>query len=108
VPAVRLRAVVALVVALLAVGGCTVTSTTSRCVGGVCDIEVSGERSVEVEFGSFERDLWVGPIEADAVTVSVGAEQARLAVGQQAALGGLLVRLVALSGSDVRFEVRRS
>jgi hypothetical protein len=108
VAAVRLRAVAALAVALLAVGGCTVTSSTSRCVGGVCDIEVSGERTVEVEFGSFERDLWVGPIEADAVTVSVRGEQARLAVGQQAAVGGLQVRLVALSGQDVRFEVQRS
>ena len=104
----RLHAVVALAVALLAGGGCTVTSSTSRCSGGVCDIEVSGERTVEVEFGSFERDLWVGPIEADAVTVSVGPEKARLAVGQQAVLGGLQVRLVALSGQDVRFEVRRS
>ncbi len=104
----RLRAVVVFAVALLAVGGCTTTSSSSRCVGGVCDIEVSGERTVEVEFGSFERDLWVGPIEADAVTVSVGPEEARLAVGQQAVLGGLLVRVVALSGRDVRFEVRRS
>jgi hypothetical protein len=104
----RRHVMVAFSVALLAVGGCTVTSSTSRCVAGVCDIEVSGERTVEVEFGSFERDLWVGPIEADAVTVSVGPEEARLAVGQQAVVGGLLVRLVALSGREVRFEVRRS
>ena len=103
-----LRAVVALVVALLAVAACTTTSSTSRCRGGVCAINVSGERSVEVEFGSFERSLWVEQIEADAVTVSVDADEARLAVGQEAVLGGLQVRVVALSGQDVSFEVRRS
>jgi hypothetical protein len=108
VPAVRLRVVVALAVALLAVASCTGTSSSSRCSGGVCTIEVSGEHSVEVEFGSFERDLRVGPIEADAVTVSVRGEQARLAVGEEAVVGGLQVRLVALSSQDVRFEVRRS
>ena len=36
----------------------------------------------------------------------MGPEEARLAVGQQAVVGGLQVRLVALSGQDVRFEVR--
>jgi hypothetical protein len=105
----RVRAVlIAATVPLLVVAGCNGTSSSSRCSNGVCTIDVSGERTVEVEFGRFERNLRVGPIEPDAVTVAVRGDQARLAVGENAVVGGLVVRVVSVNGRDVGLEVRRA
>jgi hypothetical protein len=66
-----------LLLTLLASVGCT--TNAGRCVDGVCSISLSGEQTVDVEFGSFERSLRVAPTEAGAVTVSARGEQARLA-----------------------------
>jgi hypothetical protein len=93
--------------ALLAATACTGSSRSSRCSGGTCTMSLSGEQTVDVEFGNFERSLRVAPIEPAAVTVSARGEQARLAVGQTGVVGGLVVTLTSVSGRDVGLEVRR-
>lgn len=104
----RILIVLTLLSAVLASTACTATSSSSRCVNDVCAINLSGEQTIEVSIGSFERDLRVGPIEAAAVTVSARGEQARLAVGESGEVGGLAVRVAAVSGRDVALEIRRT
>lgn len=92
--------------ALLSLTGCTSHST--RCSGGTCTVSLTGEQSVEIEIGTYERDLRVAPIEADAVTVSVRGDAARLGVGESAPVGGLLVRVDSIAGEDVGLQVTRA
>jgi hypothetical protein len=101
-------AVLAALIGLLAPAGCTATSRSSSCVNGTCTIGLSGEQTVEIEIGSFERDLRVGPIRPDAVTVSARGEAADIGVGGSAQVGGLLVRVDSISGRDVGLQVQRS
>jgi hypothetical protein len=102
------RPVLAAAVALLAVplaacsGG---TSHSTRCTNDVCAVFLSGEQTLEVEFGAFERDLRVAPIEPGAVTVSAQGDDARLAPGEVGIVGGLQVQLVTVSGRDVTLQV---
>ena len=100
------RALAAAALALVALTGCTSHST--RCSGGECTVSLTGEQSVEIEIGTYERDLRVAPIEADAVTVSVRGDAARLGVGESAPVGGLLVRLDSIAGQDVGLQVTRA
>jgi hypothetical protein len=104
----RVLIVLAVVLGVLTTAACNATSRSSRCVNGVCQISLTGEQTVEVEFGAFERDLRVGPIEPGAVTVSARGDQARLAVGEAGPVGGLTVRVLSVSGGDVGLEVRRA
>jgi hypothetical protein len=104
---VRTRiALTAAAVVLLALPGCAVTSHSSRCSGDVCAINLTGEQTLDVEFGSTEYTLRVGPIEGDAVTVSARGDEARLAPGDVAGVGDLDVHLVSVSGDDVSLQVR--
>jgi hypothetical protein len=97
------RAVIVLTVllALLGAAGCSGSagsrSNRTQCVNGVCQVSLSGEQTIELEIGSFERDLRVGPIEPNAVTLSVRDDQARLAPGESAQLGGLQIRVKSVS-----------
>jgi len=97
---------------LLGVSACSGSSTSrsssTRCVNGDCQISLSGEQTIELEIGSFERDLRVGPIEPAAVTVSVRGDQARLAPGESAQLGGLQIQVTTVSGRDVELQVQRA
>lgn len=99
----RLAAVAAL--ALLALTGCTSHST--RCSGGTCTVALSGAQSIEIELGGLERDLRVDPA-GDAVTVAVRGESARLAAGESAPVGGLLVRVDSVAGQDAELQVTRA
>ena len=65
-----------LLLPLVLATGCT--SHTSRCVNGTCAISLSGEQSVDVEFGRLERTLRVAPIEPTAVTLSARGDSARV------------------------------
>jgi hypothetical protein len=107
-PVRRVLIVLLALAALFAATACTGTSRSSRCSGGSCTVSLSGEQSVDIEFGTFERSLRVAPIEPATVTVSARGEQARLAVGQTGLVGGLAVTLTSLSGRDVGLEVRRA
>lgn len=98
------RLVTLALLALLVLTGCT--SRTTSCTGGVCTVGLSGEQTVEIEIGRVERDLRVAPIEADAVTVSVRGDSARLRVGESAPLGGLLVRVDGIAGQEVDLLVQ--
>jgi hypothetical protein len=100
----RLAAAVAL--ALLALTGCT--SHTVRCSGGTCAVSLSGEQTVEIEIGTYERDLRVAPIEAGAVTLTVRGESARVTTGGTATVGGLAVQVDGVSGQDVELRVTRA
>jgi hypothetical protein len=102
----RVLALALLLAVLLA--GCNASSRSTRCTGGVCTVNLTGEQTVEVEIDRFERDLRVGPIETGAVTVSARGDAARLAVGDTGEVGGLAVRVLSVSGRDVGLEVRRS
>ena len=99
----RLAAVAAL--AVLALAGCT--SHVTRCDGDSCTVDLSGAQTVEIELGGVERDLRVDPA-GDAVTVAVRGESARLAAGESAPVGGLLVRVDAVAGQDVELAVTRA
>ncbi len=107
------RAATVLTVLLVLLGGtaCSGNSTSrshsTRCVNGVCEISLTGEQTIELEIGSFERDLRVGPIEPDAVTLSVRGDQARLAPGESAQLGGLQIQVTSVSGRDAELQVQR-
>jgi len=105
---VRARIVLVALLGLLALSACTGTSRSSSCTNGVCSISLNGEQTVEVEIGRFERDLRVSGIAPDAVTVSARGDAATLAPGESAAVGGLLVRVDAISGRDVDLNVQRS
>ena len=67
-------AALALVLPLSACGGVT-TSHSSRCSGGTCTVNLTGVQTFEVDGpDGVERNLGVGPIEPDAVTLSVYGE----------------------------------
>lgn len=100
--------VLIVLVALVSATACNATSRSSRCTNGVCQISLSGGQTVEVESGTFERDLHVAPIESAAVTVTARGDVARLAVGESGTVGGLCVKPVTVSGRDVGLEVSRT
>ena len=108
------RAVIVLIVllALLGAAGCSGSagsrSNRTQCVNGVCQVGLSGEQTIELEIGSFERDLRVGPIEPNAVTLSVRGDEARLAPGESAQLGGLQIRVKSVSPPTAELEVVRA
>lgn len=108
------RAVIVLTVllALLGAAACSGSagsrSHRTQCVNGVCQVSLSGEQTIELEIGSFERDLRVGPIEPNAVTLSVRGDQARLAPGESAQLGGLQIRVKSVSPPAAELEVVRA
>jgi hypothetical protein len=93
-----------LLLPLVLATGCT--SHTSRCVNGTCAISVSGEQSVDVEFGRLERTLRVAPIEPAAVTLSARGDSARVTTGSVGEVGGLAVQVVSIAGRDVQLTVR--
>ncbi len=103
----RLLAAAALAVVLpLSACGGAVTSHSSRCSGGTCTVNLTGEQTVEVDGADgVERDLGVGPIEADAVTLSVAGNQARLVPGQSARLAEVPVEVLSVAGRDVSLRV---
>lgn len=89
-------------------GSSSSRSNQTRCVNGVCQVSLSGEQTIELEIGSFERDLRVGPIEPDAVTLSVRGDEARLAPGESAQLGGLQIQVTSVSPPAAELEVVRA
>lgn len=98
-------AALALVLPLSACGGVT-TSHSSRCSGGTCTVNLTGVQTFEVDgTDGVERDLGVGPIEPDAVTLSVYGAQARLAPGQSALVDEVPVEVVSVSGRDVTLRI---
>jgi hypothetical protein len=100
-----MRRLVLLALPLVLAAGCTATSHTSRCTGGTCAINLTGEQSLDVEFGSLERTLRVSPIEPTAVTLSARGDSARVSTGGSAEVGDLAVRVVAIAGRDVQLTV---
>ena len=103
----RLAAVTALVVLAVPVAACsgTGTSHSTRCSNNVCAVTLTGEQTLELEFGAMERDLRVAPIGTGTVTVSAGGDEARLTPGDVGIVGGLQVQLVSVSGRDVALQV---
>lgn len=98
-------AALALVLPLSACGG-AVTSHSSRCSGGTCTVNLTGVQTFEVDgVDGYERDLGVGPIEPDAVTLSVYGDQARLAPGQAGVVNEVPVEVVSVSGRDVTLRI---
>ena len=98
-------AALALVLPLSACGG-AVTSHSSRCSGGTCTVNLTGVQTFEVDgTDGLERDLGVGPIEPDAVTLSVYGEQARLTPGQAGVVNEVPVEVVSVSGRDVTLRI---
>jgi hypothetical protein len=93
-----------LLLPLVLATGCT--SHTSRCVNGTCAISLSGEQSVDVEFGRLERTLRVAPIEPTAVTLAARGDSARVPTGSVGEVGGLAVQVVSIAGRDVQLTVR--
>lgn len=100
------RLALLLVLPLVIVAGCQATSHTSRCTNGTCAINLTGEQSVDVEFGRLERTLRVAPIEQTAVTLSARGDSARVPAGSFAEVGGLEVQVVSIAGRDVALTVR--
>jgi hypothetical protein len=98
-------AALALLVPLAACSGGT--SYSSRCGGGTCTVNLTGEQTFEVDgLDGVERYLHVGPIEPDAVTVSWLGDGARLTAGQTAQVDGVLpVEVVSVSGRDVTLRL---
>jgi hypothetical protein len=85
--------------------GCTATSHTSRCTNGTCAISLTGEQSLDVEFGRLERSLRVSPIEPTGVTLSARGDSAKVPAGGSAEVGDLAVHVVAIAGRDVQLTV---
>lgn len=104
----RARIPAAVLLVLVALSACTGTSRSSSCVNDVCTVSLSGEQTVEIEIGSFERDLRVSGITPEAVTVSARGDSAGVAQGESAPVGGLLVRVDSIVGRDVGLTVQRS
>ncbi|MEJ3652836.1 hypothetical protein WEH80_07625 [Actinomycetes bacterium KLBMP 9759] len=109
----RRTVVLAVLAGLLALG--TTACTTKSCSNDVCSISMSGESSTDFDESRYRTGrkhttrgprLAVERIEPGAVTVSVDGERARLAPGQQARLDVLLVKVVSISGKDVKLETR--
>jgi hypothetical protein len=103
----RLLAAAALVLVLpLSACGGVATSHSSRCSGGTCTVNLTGVQTFEVDgVDGVERNLGVGPIEPDAVTLTVYDEQARLAPGQSARIAEVPVDVVSVSGRDVTLRI---
>jgi hypothetical protein len=101
-----MRRLALLAMPLVVAAGCTATSHTSRCTNGACAINLTGEQSLDVEFGSLERTLRVSPIEPTAVTLSARGDSARVPAGGSAEVGDLAVRVVSIAGRDVQLTVR--
>lgn len=98
-------AALALVLPLSACGG-TTTSHSSRCSGGACTVNLTGVQTFEVDGpDGVERFLGVGPIEPDAVTLSMDDQQARLVPGESVRIGEVPVEVVSVSGRDVTLEI---
>ena len=98
-------AALALVLPLSACGGVS-TSHSSRCSGGTCTVNLTGVQTFEVDGpDGVERNLGVGPIEPDAVTLSVYGAQARLAPGQSGRIDEVPVEVVSVSGRDVTLRI---
>jgi hypothetical protein len=98
-------AALALVLPLSACGGVS-TSHSRRCSGGTCTVNLTGVQTFEVDGpDGVERNLGVGPIEPDAVTLSVYGEQARLAPGQSGRIDEVPVEVVSVSGRDVTLRI---
>jgi hypothetical protein len=98
-------AALALVLPLSACGGVT-TSHSSRCASGTCTVNLTGVQTFEVDGADgVERNLGVGPIEPDAVTLSVYDQQARLTPGQSARIAEVPVEVVSVSGRDVTLRI---
>jgi hypothetical protein len=95
-----------LLLPLVLAAGCT--SHTSRCTDRTCAISLTGEQSVDVEFGRLERTLRVAPIEPTAVTLSARGDSARVLAGETAEVGGLAVRVESIAGRDVALTVRQA
>jgi hypothetical protein len=102
-----------LFVALLVLGG--TACTTKTCQNDVCTVSMSGESSIDFDdtrYRNGKKYKTHGPrlalerIEQGAVTVSVDGQRARVALGQQAALDVLVVRVLSISGRDVKLETR--
>jgi hypothetical protein len=99
------RLALLLVLPLVIATGCQATSHTSRCTNGTCAISLTGEQSVDVEFGRLERTLRVAPIEQTAVTLSARGDTARVPAGETVQVGGLAVQVVSIAGRDVALTV---
>lgn len=101
----RLLAAAALAL-VLPLSACTTTSHSSRCSGGTCTVNLTGVQTFEVDgTDGYERHLGVGPIEPDAVTLSVYGEQARLVPGQAGVVNEVPVEVVSVSGRDVTLRI---
>jgi hypothetical protein len=65
----RIALIPLLALPVVLAAGCTATSHVSHCTNGTCAISLTGEQTLDVEFGSLERNLRVAPIEQSAVTL---------------------------------------
>ena len=94
-----------LLLPLVLATGCT--SHTSRCINGTCAISLSGEQSLDVEFGRLERTLARRPDRADG-RHALGARRQRPGARRAASaeVGGLAVQVVSIAGRDVQLTVR--
>jgi hypothetical protein len=101
----RLALLSLLAIPLAVATGCTATSHTSRCTNGACAISLTGEQSLDVEYGGLERTLRVAPIEPTAVTLSARGDSARVPAGGSAEVGDLAVRVLSIAGRDVQLTV---
>lgn len=90
---------------VLATAACTATSHVSHCTNAACAISLTGEQTLQVEFGNLERDLRVKAIEPNAVTLSAQADSERVPSGGSATVGDLAVRVVSIVGRDVQLHV---
>ena len=98
-------ATLAAVLSLTACGGAA-TSYSSLCSGGVCTVNLTGEQTFEVDgTDGVERNLGVGPIEADAVTLSVAGDRMRLAPGRSATIADVPVEVLSVAGRDVSLRI---
>ena len=101
----RLLAAAALAL-VLPLSACTTTSHSSSCASGTCTVNLTGVQTFEVDgVDGLERDLGVGPIEPDAVTLSVYGDQARMAPGQAGVINEVPVEVVSVSGRDVTLRI---
>ncbi len=101
----RLALSALLVPAAILAAGCTATSHVTHCTNNTCAISLTGEQTLDVEFGRLERNLRVSPIEPNAVTLSARGDSERVPAGGSATVGGLAVRVVSVAGRDVELAV---
>jgi hypothetical protein len=107
----RRHVIYGLLVGLLVLGG--TACTTKTCLNDVCTLSMSGESSIDFDdtrYRNGKKYKTHGPrlalerIEPAAVTVSVDGQRARLELGQQATLDVLVVKVLSISGRDVKIE----